>query len=203
MLDELTYQLAGFWESDIARAYAAGRIPNAQTLLAELYRHLAEADWELRMMPQLHFLPANPAQETVEEIQLKQWLLHYQPGLLVCRDQQVYAALDLNFSPDDMGSYRRDMRRLMSLQRLAGRVWLLTDLDPYTGRLAQQRPYLLHQELWSIYAIVTRAASFGLVTEELLREYDGLYADARFLHLTAAIYDDRAVFRHATVYLER
>ena len=159
-MNELRERLAYLWQSDIAAAYHAGRLVNQSTLLAELYRLLQDSGYppcEAWLTPDLHFPPTTGVIfDQLDTFQVKQWLTHQRPSLLLTQEDEIVAALELDYTPDDFVDHRPGLRRLVSLAKLAGRERLHLRLDPQRGSLDAQHAFSFSPDLLCVYAIIAK-----------------------------------------------
>jgi hypothetical protein len=197
MLKELTYLLIQAWEQEVAEAYRSGRLIHELALAAEFYRHLQGEGIppaEVWVQPVLHFLPPNQKAH-VDEPQLftlSRWLERQTVGLLVGQNEVVTAAIELQVSPDRFSNYDKAVRRLVYLSRLGGKDRLLLRPERKGEPAVELAPDLL-----CVFATITKTAGFALDRHALQTAYRPGEFPAHFLHLTAAVKQGEATFRHS------
>jgi hypothetical protein len=197
-MTDLRERLAYLWQSEIATAYQTGRFVNQLTLLAELYRLLQGSGYppvEVWLQPDLHFPPTKGVIfDQLDTFQVQQWLTHQQPSLLISSEDQIVAAVELNYTPDDFVDHRPSLRRLIALARLAGRSSLNLRLDPQRGRPDSQLEASFTPDLLCVYAVIAKKDALALQLRNLQESYPREEFPAQFMHLTGAVRSQGAVF---------
>jgi hypothetical protein len=197
-MTDLREHLAYAWQTDVADAYHSGRLGNRATLLAELYRLLQGTGYppcQAWLTPDLHFPPTEGVIfDQLNTFQVKQWLTHQQLSLLLTAEDQVVAAIELDYRPDDFVDYRPGIRRLISLHQLAGRSQLRLRLDPQQGNIDAQHAFDLSPELLCVYAIIAKKDAMALQESALRNSYPKEAFPPHFLHLTGAVRHQGTLF---------
>lgn len=190
--------LVEIWKGPLAEAYLRGELGSQTKIKAEVYRHfqnLGLPELTIWLDPAIHF-PPFIREEYLKwrQYRVKRYLEGEEIDLLITQGTDIIAAIELNFDPGGYGDFRRDMKHLCALSELAGEGLVYLARDPKTGKLDDGRPYLLAEDLLCIYAVINQQASMGLEMESLKKAHPQMRFPAYFLHLQAAIQQDKVRF---------
>ncbi|MEL6132512.1 MAG: hypothetical protein AAFR59_04015 [Bacteroidota bacterium] len=188
------------WEGPVARAYLRGDLCSKVNLQAEIYRHfqsISLPDLKIWFSVPLTFPPIRK-EEYLDwrQYRLKKALEGQFIDMMITQESDILMIGELNFDPGGYGDYRKDMKRLCGLAQLAGEGVVYISRIPFTGKIDEALPFLLHEDLLTTYVVINQQASMGLELKRLKKAYPGIQFPTSFLHLKGAVQEDKVLFGH-------
>ncbi|MEL6698415.1 MAG: hypothetical protein AAFP89_19375 [Bacteroidota bacterium] len=198
--EQVSELMVQIWEGPVARTYLRGELCSKVNLQAEIYRHfqaLNLPDLKIWFSVPLVFPPFLREEYLNWRLyRLKKALDGQVIDMVVSEGTDILMIGELNFDPGGYGDYRKDMKRLCGLAQLAGEGILYISRTPFTGQVDDGLPFLLHEELLTTYMVINQKASMGLELNTLKKAYTGIQFPSSFLHLKAAVQEDKVLFGH-------